>query len=275
MPGLDREEYIEQAYFFQALAERLQQNLATQDLLANIKQEVLSITKLPMAIDFLAAELNLRGVMAPAMHRLAHYFAPFQTFIIEQAENDRARFDFTIACQILHSEAAYRAQGPDPQGLFLFQFETLARNRLGYDRGLTAMAGDPLYDEPWRAFIRDSRRRLGVLDVADLVYLRSAYYAKQRGSAGESAPPLFGEKEGRIALAHRRKDPLLFFAALQRHLGYPQVPRPRAPQDPALTLPGLLRRLERLEQRIKLLEEEQKGGIDITKFYAPKPPDSA
>ena len=37
---------------------------------------------------------------------------------------------------------------------------------------------------------------------------------------------LFGEKEGRIAMANRRKDPLYLFSALQRHLGYPSVPRP-------------------------------------------------
>jgi hypothetical protein len=34
-----------------------------------------------------------------------------------------------------------------------------------------------------------------------------------------------------------------------------------------------LRRLERVEQRLKLLEEEnQKGGIDLSKFYGQLPP---
>ena len=28
-----------------------------------------------------------------------------------------------------------------------------------------------------------------------------------------------------------------------------------------------MRRVERLETRLKLIEEEQKGGIDLTKFY--------
>jgi hypothetical protein len=32
-------------------------------------------------------------------------------------------------------------------------------------------------------------------------------------------------------------------------------------------LPQLARRLEQLEMRIKLVEEEQRGGIDLTKFY--------
>ena len=30
-----------------------------------------------------------------------------------------------------------------------------------------------------------------------------------------------------------------------------------------------IRRIEELEARLKLLEEEQKGGIDLTKFYKP------
>jgi len=34
-------------------------------------------------------------------------------------------------------------------------------------------------------------------------------------------------------------------------------------------IPNLLRRVDRLETRIKLVEEEQRGGIDLTKFYSP------
>ncbi len=33
-------------------------------------------------------------------------------------------------------------------------------------------------------------------------------------------------------------------------------------------IPQLQRRMERLELRLKLMEDEQKHGIDITKFYA-------
>ena len=77
---------------------------------------------------------------------------------------------------------------------------------------------------------------------------------------------LFGEKEGRIARANRGKDPLFFFAALQRQLGYPVVPRPQ-PAAPSAESPALLaRRLERLEMRVKLLEEEAQGGIDLSRF---------
>ena len=52
-PPLDREEYIEQTYFFRVYRERLEQNVATQDILLGIHEEILSTTRLPMAIDFL------------------------------------------------------------------------------------------------------------------------------------------------------------------------------------------------------------------------------
>ncbi len=277
MPLLDREEYIEQAYFFQSLAQRLEQGRAIQELMVSLKEEILSTTRLPMAIDFLVAELKLKGVFAPAMRRLKHYFTAFQTFVIEEAENERSRFDFTIAARVLEHEAAYRAQGATPQGAFLYQFEAIARNRLGYDRGLAAMAEDPIYDDAWREFILQARSQLGLVDVADLIYVRSQLYYDTRIQKGlptaELPPVLFSQKEGKIALANRRKDPLLLFAALQRHLNYPRVPRPTRAQKTEETLPALVRRMEKLEARIRLLEEEQRGGIDITRFYAgPEPP---
>ena len=32
-----------------------------------------------------------------------------------------------------------------------------------------------------------------------------------------------------------------------------------------------MRRVERMETRLKLLEEEQRGGIDISRYYTPPP----
>ena len=102
-----------------------------------------------------------------------------------------------------------------------------------------------------------------------MVYVRSQYYADQRSAQSEEGAPaaLFGVKEGRIALANRRKDPLYLFAALQRHLGYPKVPRPSPVDETQQLIPQLLRRLERLEVRLKLMEDEQRDGIDLTEFY--------
>jgi hypothetical protein len=263
---LPREEYVEQAYFFRTLRERMQQSMSTQELLTAVKQEILSTTQLPMALDFMASELRFTGGFASAMAKLAHYFTPFQTFVVAEAEKAEGKFDFRIGLDILQREAEYRAAGASPQGLFLYQFETLCRNRLGYDRGLEAIAGDDIYDDDWREWILTVRRQVGLIDLGDMLYVRSEHYRKTRGEAEK--PILFGEKEGRIALANRRKDPLFLFAALSRHLGYPTVPRPVPEDTNRMLLPTMQRKLERLEQRMKLLEEELRGGINLAKFYA-------
>lgn len=262
---LEREEYVEQAYFFRALRERLDQGTSTQELIKTITQEILSTTKLPMALDFMVTELRYTGGFSTAMARLTHYFTAFQTFVIREAEREDGRLDFRIALEILEKEAEYRAKGADPQGIFLYQFETLCRNRLGYDRGLDAMAQDPIYDNHWKEWILSLRRQVGLIDIADMIFVRSQYYEMLMGATGK--PVLFGEKEGKIALANRRKDPLYLFSALSRHLGYPSVPRPRKEESVVQNYYALLRRVEQLERRIKLLEEEHRGGIDLSQFF--------
>ena len=294
---LGREEYVEQAHFFRVLGERLHENVPMQEVLLLVREEVLATAKLPMAIDFLLAELRHAGVLGSAMARLEHYFTPFQIFVIQESEAERRRFDLRVGLEVLMREAEYRAESPTRQGLFLYQFEALCRNRLGYDRGLEAVARDPAFEGIWRDWIRTVRRQIGMVDLADLIYVHSEYYYQRGGRAGASPPPsgnaaresvpneagtlggedaparespaiiLFGEREGRIALANRRKDPLFLFSSLQRQLGYPEVPRPRPPDAEQVLLPQLARRLEQLEMRLKLVEEEQRGGLDLTKFY--------
>ena len=90
------------------------------------------------------------------------------------------------------------------------------------------MAGDAIYDEHWREWILTVRRQVGLIDLGDMIYVRSEFYRKTAAKAEK--PILFGEKEGRIALANRRKDPLYLFAALARHLGYPGRARGRGPR---------------------------------------------
>jgi hypothetical protein len=308
-PALSREEYIEQAHFFRALGERLAGNLPAQEVLASVREEVLATTKLPMALDFLLGELRHEGVLGPAMSLLPHYFTPFQAFVIQESENERLRFDFRIGLEILRVEAEYKASDPTRQGVFLYQFEALCRNRLGYDRGLEAVARDPAFDETWRDWILKTRRQIGMVDIADLIYVHSDYYWQRQGrqadpeQAGPSSAPsttattrggeafdrlsradaparaeddpviLFGEREGRIALANRHKDPLYLFSSLQRQLGYPAVPRQKPADKEQALLPQLARRLEQLETRLKILEEEQRGGLDLSQFYQ-RPPDS-
>ncbi|MEX0979365.1 MAG: hypothetical protein WDZ48_10955 [Pirellulales bacterium] len=267
---LDRDEYVEQAHFFTKLSERSALGMSTQDLLGVLREEVLSTTKLPMAIDFLAGELRLNGVFHTAMAKLSHYFTPFQTFVVGEAEDDVGKFDMILALEVLARDAEYRAKGATAQGIFLYEFESLARNRLHYDRGLQAIACDAMFDQSWRDWIAIVRHQIGLVEFADLLYVRSEHYAHRQKSAaveGDDRPVLFGDGEGRIALANRGKDPLLLFNALHRHLRYPEVPRPAKPDESPQLLPLLLRRVEKLEARLKLVEDEQKGGIDITDYY--------
>src|SRR5207244_2250829 len=151
---------IEQAYFFHTLRERMvEEQLPTQQVLERIHEEILSITRLPMAVQFLSTELKHSGLLSSGFAKLPHYFTPFQTFVVEQAEEDRNRFSIDVALLVLEREAAYRSGNPTPQGLFVYQFETLSRNRLGYDLGLERMHGDSFYAADWRGYIEFVRRQ--------------------------------------------------------------------------------------------------------------------
>jgi hypothetical protein len=270
---LEREEYIEQAYFFRVLRERLAANTPTQEVLQQIDQEILATTRLPYAIQFLSAELKHTGLLSSGFTRLAHYFAPFQAFVVRGAENEKMRFPLDSALLVLEREAQYRAGQITPAGLFVYQFEALCRNRLGYQDGLPALAADPCYSLPWREFLHSLSAQLGVIDFADILYLRSELYVlEQRRQDPEyqpPLPPLFGEKEGRIARANRGKDPLYLFAALQRHLQYPEVPRPRARDDVGVRLETLQAKVRDLELRLKMLESELQGKLDLPNLGKP------
>ena len=45
------------------------------------------------------------------------------------------------------------------------------------------------------------------------------------------------------------------------------MPRQKRADREQDLLPQLARRLEQLETRLKLIEEEQRGGVDLTQFY--------
>ncbi|MGC3972629.1 MAG: hypothetical protein QM775_36380 [Pirellulales bacterium] len=47
------------------------------------------------------------------------------------------------------------------------------------------------------------------------------------------------------------------------------MPRPPRADENKHVLPLLIRRVERLEVRLKLVEEEQRGGIDLSRFMGP------
>ena len=267
---LDREEYIEQAYLFRVMRERMSQNMPAQEVLERVDQEILASTRLPMAVQFLATEMKHSGSLASGFSKLPHYFTGFQAHVVECSEKDTLKFQTDTALQILEREAGYRAGQPTPQGLFIYQFESMARNRLGYDQGLARMVSDPIYTPDWRQFVDDLRFQIGVLDFADIVYVRSAaHVADQRRHEPDyepSRPVLFGDKEGRIARANQGRDPLYLFAALQRQLSYPEVPRVRPVDSLANTVLTLQAKLREMETRLKLLESEVKGQFDLTQL---------
>lgn len=264
---LDREEYIEQAYLFRVMRERMAQNMPAQEVLERVDQEILASTRLPLAVQFLATEMKHSGSLASGFSKLPHYFSGFQAHVVECSESEALKFQTDTALQILEREAGYRAGQPTPQGLFIYQFESLARNRLGYDQGLARMSRDPLYPEDWRQFVDDLRFQIGVLDFADIVYVRSAAHVadqhRHEPDYEPSRPVLFGDKEGRIARANQGRDPLYLFAALQRQLNYPEVPRVRPVDSLANAMATLQAKLREMETRLKLLESEVKGQIDL------------
>ncbi len=278
MASLDREESIEQAYFFHTFRERVLDGMPAQDVLSRVGEEILSTTKLPFAISFLASEIKVTGLMGPAMARIGHYFTAFQTHVITQAELDVSRFAMDQALLILEREAKYKADGPGPAGLFVYQFEALSRNRLGYGKGLEAIAEDPAYSPDWRDYILQLRARLGDVDFADLIFIRSAYLVVERRRNQPDYQPkfpiLFGEKEGKIARANRGRDPLYLFSALQRQLGYPEVPRPRRPDEAEARIALLEQRVALLEQRLKSSEAATPGEINLNDVLV-KPEDTA
>ena len=262
---LDRDEYVEQAFFFSAFRERVETDVPAQDALVVLRAEALAATKLPIAIDVMLIEVKHSGLISPAMTQLKHYFTPFQAYVIRKSEEPEGKFDFRVALRILENEAKYRSESPTPQGLFFYEFETLCRNKLGYEDGLAAISRDPVFDEPWRDWISLLHDDLGVTDFAEMIFLRSEYCNQK--SQKTTGPILFSEREGRIAHATIGRDPVYLFSALSRHLCYPEVPRQKRAVEEENLLPQLKRRIELLENRLILLEEELRGGINLNRYY--------
>ena len=176
MPVLEREEYIEQAYFFHAFRERLLDGLPAQDILARIGEELLSTTRLPLAVSFLYTDIKGSGLMAPAMSRIGHYFTPFQTHVIDQAEQDTSRFAMEQALLILERRGEVQGREPLParpvrlpvrvalaQPPGLHQGPGRHGRRPVLQRGLAGLHPDPPQPAGRRRFRRPDLRALRVL----------------------------------------------------------------------------------------------------------------
>jgi len=57
------------------------------------------------------------------------------------------------------------------------------------------------------------------------------------------------------------------FAALQRQLGYPAVPRVHDSDSVEQEIPNMKAKISQLEKRVQLLESEAKGSLDLSQFY--------
>ena len=266
---LPLEEYIEQAFFFETFRSRIEEGYSAQEFLTAIRSELITTVQLPMAISFLLTDLKHTGQLSSAMRHIAHYFTPFQTFVVAESEREESRFDFRVALEILAREAKYRSESPPIQGLFFYQFETICRNRLGYDRGLETLLQDEIYNDDWKEWLTILHKQIGLVDLAEMIFYRSEFYKKMKNEEAEVVP-LFGEREGRIAFATRHRDPVFLFSALSRHLGYPSVPRQKRATEEENLIPQLQRRIEHLENRLQLMEEELRGGVNLSRFMVEK-----
>ena len=267
---LPLDEYIEQAFFFETFRSRIEEGYSTQEFLQAIRSELITTVQLPIAVEFLLTDLKHTGTLSSAMRRIPHYFTPFQTFIIAESEREDCRFDFRIALEILAKEAKYRSGTPPIQGLFFYQFETICRNRLGYGQGLDTLIQDNVYNDDWKNWMTILQKQIGLVDLAEMIFYRSDFYRMKND--GADVVPLFGEREGHIAFASRRRDPVFLFSALSRHLGYPSVPRQQRASETENLVPFLQRRIEHLENRLQLLEEELRGGVNLNRFYVAQAP---
>jgi hypothetical protein len=274
-PKLTREELIEQAYFFRAVRQRIEEGWPTQDVLEHLQGELLATTRMPLAVDYMSTQLKHGGRICDAMAGLRHYFTGFQTYVVSQAESEQARFTFAQAMLILEREAEYKAAGAGAPGLFVYQLETLTRNQLGYLDGMIAMESDSEYDENWRQFIGFARSQVGLMDFAELIFIRSEHHVAERRKVDPDYEPkrhpLFGDKEGRIAAANRGRDPNYLFAAMQRQLGFPVVPRPPKQSAAVREMDDLKRRVKSLEGKLQILEGDVFNRTDPASFVSKDP----
>jgi hypothetical protein len=67
---------------------------------------------------------------------------------------------------------------------------------------------------------------------------------------------------------------MYLFAALQRQLGYPQVPRPRRPDELEARVLLLEQKIALLENRIKSAESDLQQDVDLAQVLV-KPEDTA
>ena len=105
----------------------------------------------------------------------------------------------------------------------------------------------------------------GYAQAEDRLHELLKQYRRCEGTMSE----VFGAKEGKIGKASRGREPVYLFSALQRQLGYPEVPKPNQRDDLKTKLDVITGKLKELEQRLRLAEGGLRGGIDLSQLGKP------
>ena len=253
--------------------------LPAQEILSRIGEELLSTTKLPLAVSFLHAEIKGTGLMAPAMARIGHYFTAFQTHVISQAEIAMSRFSMEQALLILEREAKYKSEGPSLAGPLHLPVRVAVAEPAGLHprpgrhgrrpvlhRGLERLHPHPPDPPGRRRFRRPDLRPLGVL----------------RAGTAEDSTPSSSPSTRRSSARRRARSPGPTAAATRCTSSRPSsaslaIPRSRGPAAPTSSKPACScssRRSPSSRTGIKLAESEIGQDVDLSQVIV-KPEDTA
>ncbi|GIT29005.1 MAG: hypothetical protein Ct9H300mP1_10510 [Planctomycetaceae bacterium] len=116
--------------------------------------------------------------------------------------------------------------------MFIYHFEAISRNHLGYDHGLEAVPADPIYRRSSVLVSEDPARR-GTIDFADMIYVRSKQMVLTSAAGGgadwEADYPILSGQGGGIAKANRSKAPLYMLPHLNGNCITPWCRGPEGP----------------------------------------------
>ena len=242
-PVLDREEYVEQAYFFRTFRERSPTTCRRRTSSTRVHEELLTSTRLPYAVQFLAAELKHTGLARHGFAKLPHYFTAFQAFVVAAGRGgEDAVPDGRPRSWCSNARPRTAPRQPTQAGAVRLPVRDDRPQPARLPRRLRRDDGRPVLRRRLAGIHRRTGRGRSATSTSPTSSTcgRSCTCIEQRRAnpAFEPPlPPLFGEKEGKIAKASRGRDPLYLFAALQRQLGYPEVPRYKQ-RDDATTQAG-------------------------------------
>ena len=146
------------------------------------------------------------------MSRLSHYFLLIRPLSFNRlkmiAVDSTCKLPW-LSCN--RRQISYRIRRPRS-----FSINSRRLRRLPFDR-TSAMAKDPIFDPDWSEWIYIVRRQVGIVDLADLIFGERSLFRAVSATWPKVMRSLATKRADRWAIG---TNPLLLFAALQRHLGY-------------------------------------------------------